>query len=58
MEDESWKNLKRFVGLKFTIAERRLLWPKVKHLFVSERRPGLSTWIKQIILKESKNETN
>jgi hypothetical protein len=46
-EDEGWKQIKSFVGLKLNDHEKRRLWPFVKHLFKAGWRPNLSGFLKE-----------
>ena len=61
-EDEGWKRLKSFVGLKFSNAEKVRLWKHVKELYVYQAdiegpererhtRPNLGTFIKNTLFR-------
>lgn len=54
-DEEGWKYLQSFVGVKFNDAEKRRLWPHVKNEFQDlfgkrrKQRPNLSTLIKKAL---------
>jgi hypothetical protein len=52
---EDWKRITDFVGIKFNDAEKKMLWPLVKEMFINPdgskktSRPNLGTFIKKKI---------